>query len=266
MKVQIISQTFFEEKEFYKKPEVKLRWDQIVMIEKGACSVGIEGEEKARVVQEREILFLPAGTSLIRTVLSPITAYHLSFIAPADHPFRRALQPGKLTLPAEQNTAAFNSIRRAVPIPNNQELIEHIVEHILVEHYLFGKSNKVNLRPLSEEILSTVSYMNRNLKQKLDIDLLAERVYLSHTGLIWKFKQELNTTPSQYLILLRLRYAKQLLLDHDYSITEIAEMCGYSNAYYFTNAFHRYAGMSPTAFRRRYLEALEEKSPDEVTS
>ena len=65
---------------------------------------------------------------------------------------------------------------------------------------------------------------------------------------------ELNTTPSRYLSILRLRHAKQLLLHYPYSITEISEMCGYSNPYYFTNAFRGYTGMSPTDFRKHYLK------------
>ena len=96
--------------------------------------------------------------------------------------------------------------------------------------------------------------MRKNFDKRIDMDELAKEVFLSHSGLIWKFKRELNTTPSNYLGILRLRYAKQLLLNYPYSITEISEMCGYSNPYYFTNAFHRAFGMSPTDFRKHYLK------------
>ena len=75
--------------------------------------------------------------------------------------------------------------------------------------------------------------MRKNFDKKIDMDELAKRVFLSHSGLIWKFKKELNTTPSNYLKILRLRYAKQLLLNYSYSVTEISEMCGFANPYYF---------------------------------
>ena len=135
-------------------------------------------------------------------------------------------------------------------LPNNQELITHIIEHIFAEYYLFGKSKKTSLKPLSNEVTGTINYMNRNLDKKIDMDQLASRVFLSHSGLIWKFKKELNTTPLHYLNLLRLRYAKQLLLTHPYNITQISELCGYSNPFYFTNLFHKHTGMSPTEFRK----------------
>ena len=86
------------------------------------------------------------------------------------------------------------------------------------------------------------------------MDELAAHVFLSHSGLIWKFKNELNTTPSNYLIILRLQHAKQLLLNYSYNITEISEMCGYQSPYYFTKAFHRHVGMSPTQFRKYHLK------------
>lgn len=158
-----------------------------------------------------------------------------------------------MRLPEPQRESIFKSLTYASLLPNNQELITHIIERIFVEQYLFGKTKKTTLKPFSDEITSTINYMNRNLDQKIDIDDLAARVYLSHSGLIWKFKKELDTTPSEYLNLLRLRYAKQLLLNHSYSITQIAEMCGYSNPFYFTNLFRKRFGMSPSAFRKFHL-------------
>ena len=214
MQVQLISQFFFEGREQFKKSSLKFRWDQIVMVAGGSFSFVVEGEEKPRIVRENEIVFIPAGTSITRSIREPMTSYHISFITQADHPFHLALQLGKLKLPPEQIASVFQSMKRVALMPHNQELLEHIVEHILVEHYLFGKSNRVSCRPLSEEVLGTIRYMNKHLSEKIDMDELAARVYLSHTGLIWKFRQELNTTPSKYLILLRLRYAPPRL--HDY--------------------------------------------------
>ena len=140
-------------------------------------------------------------------------------------------------------------------IPNNRELITHTIEHIFTENYLFGDSKKTEIVPFSEEIADTVNYINRHLDQPLDIDSLAARVFLSHSGLLWKFKKELGTTPSRYVSLQRIRHAKQLLLNcPDYTVTQIAELCGYSNPFYFTNKFREYSGMSPSEFRHVYLK------------
>ena len=57
-----------------------------------------------------------------------------------------------------------------------------------------------------------------------------------------------------------MHYAKQLLLEGALRVGEIAALCGYSNAYYFANAFHKEVGMSPSEFRRKHARtALEQK-------
>lgn len=263
MFIELINQHHIENLTIFKKNQIHPSWDVLIMVVSGAYSLLIEGTKKPIIIREKEIVFLPAGTKCSRTIIEPATYYHISFRAEADHPFRQGLPPHKLSIPKEQAAPIFQALERAFLLPDNRELITHITERIFIENYLFGKSGKAKLCHVSEEILDTVRYMNRHLDQQLDIEQLAARVYLSHSGLIWKFKQELGTTPSQYLILLRLRHAKQLLLNHSYSITEIAEQCGYTNPYYFTNAFHRYSGMSPTEFRKHYLSNSDKTGPKE---
>ena len=253
MQIELINQYYRERLVNFTVPVMKRGWDILIMVADGIYTVQVTGQKKPLVLEKNEIAFLPAGTEFTRIATDAPTYYHISFRAEGEHPFRMSLPPCKLSIPREQVATIIHSMERAFPMPDNRELISHLAERILAENYLFGKSKRENLPHLSEEVLSTVRYMNVHLSEEIDIDMLASRVYLSHTGLIWKFKQELGTTPSQYLILLRLRHAKQLLLNHPYSITEIAEQCGYANPYYFTNAVRKYSGFSPTAFRKHYL-------------
>lgn len=263
MNIELINQYHIENLNAFKKPHHTFLWDVLLLVVGGTYSILPNGAKKPIILRENDIAFFPMGTEFYRSVDEPTTYYHISFRADADHPFRQGLPPHKLSIPREQALPIFRSIERAFLLPDNRELITHLTERIFIENYLFGKSSKIKLPHISEEILDTVRYMNRHLDQPIDIDDLASRVYLSHTGLIWKFKHELGTTPSQYLILLRLRYAKQLLLNHSYNITEIAELCGYTNPYYFTNAFRRYTGMSPTAFRKHYLSGAHTSNKKE---
>ena len=53
---------------------------------------------------------------------------------------------------------------------------------------------------------------------------LAAWVYLSRTGLIWKFRRQLGTTPQQCLSTLRMGQPKQLLQE-DVTKAQIAERC-----------------------------------------
>ena len=254
MQLELINQTYIEEHTEFQHRTVKRKWDLLIFVVEGKYSVRIPEKQRSFVLEKNDILLLPAGVEMEREVLAPLTCYHLSFSPQAEHPFYLAATMGKLKLPKEQVTAIFQTLERAFLLPDNRALLTHIISHVFAEHYLFGNSKAENTKLFSDEIEQAIRYMRQNFDKKIDMDELAERVFLSHSGLIWKFKQELNTTPSDYLRILRLRYAKQLLLNYSYSITEISELCGYSNPYYFTNAFHRYFGMSPSEFRKHYLK------------
>ena len=254
MQLELMNQTYIEEHAEFQHRIVKRKWDLLILVVEGKYSATIPEKQCSFLLEKNDILFLPAGVEMEREVLSPLTCYHLTFSMQAEHPFYLAASMGKIALPNEQTAAIFQMLKRAFALPDNRELLTHLISHVFAEHYLFGNNKTVNTKPFSDEIEHAIRYMRRNLDKKIDMDELAERVFLSHSGLIWKFKQELNTTPSNYLRILRLDYAKQLLLNYSYSITEISELCGYSNPYYFTNAFHRYFGMSPSEFRKHYLK------------
>ena len=254
MQINLINQRYHESLTEFKAKRLKRKWDILIMVVDGEYSIFFTDTQKKLVLKKNDIALIPAEVEFEREILSPVTSYHINFFSHVEHPFYLSASVGKLKLPTEQAEAIFKTMERAYMLPDNRELITHLVEHIFAENYLFGKTEKVRFKPFSEEIETVIRYMRNNLEKKIDMDELAELVFLSHSGLIWKFKQELNTTPSNYLKILRLRYAKQLLLNYPYSITEISEMCGYSNPYYFTNAFHRYTGVSPTDFRKQYLK------------
>jgi len=64
-----------------------------------------------------------------------------------------------------------------------------------------------------------------------------------------KFKEYTGITPLQYLLDIRLSTAKELLINTDYSISDIATSVGYDNSLYFSRLFHKHIGLSPTDFR-----------------
>ena len=67
------------------------------------------------------------------------------------------------------------------------------------------------------------------------------------------FKRALGVNFVDYLTELRMNAAKELLLDPLRSAAEIAGMVGYDSANYFTRAFKKRVGMTPTEFRRSAL-------------
>ena len=123
---------------------------------------------------------------------------------------------------------------------------------ILTDAYLF--SNTVSLPQISPQIVRVIRYIAEHLHEPLSVASLAASLHLSHNGLIWKFKKELHTTPMRYIAACRIKRAKQLLFEGSLTMAQIAEACGYSNAYYFSNAFKKSEGISPSDFRSNCMK------------
>lgn len=66
-----------------------------------------------------------------------------------------------------------------------------------------------------------------------------------------RFKKEVGVTPLEYMTGLRMKKAQSMLSGMGatgYTVGEVAELCGYDNALYFSRVFKKQVGMSPSAF------------------
>ncbi|QDU92812.1 XylR family transcriptional regulator [Lignipirellula cremea] len=73
---------------------------------------------------------------------------------------------------------------------------------------------------------------------------------LSRSTLTRRFKALLHRTPIAQLTHVRLEHARQLLLETQLPMTAIAARCGFNEAKYFIEVFHRQVGVTPGSFRR----------------
>ena len=71
----------------------------------------------------------------------------------------------------------------------------------------------------------------------------------THLGRL--FRHYLQTSPCQYLRGQRMEQARRLLAEGQYSVKEIAAVCGFNDAMNFSTAFRARFGLSPRAFRRQ---------------
>ena len=131
-------------------------------------------------------------------------------------------------------------------LDSKQLLYELIVT--LIKDYAF---NICRLDDRSS-IMRCCDYMQKNVREaSLSVEDVAQAFHISGTHLRRLFRTELGVTPSDYLASLRLDLAKKLLLTHpELSVSAIAENCGYSSVYYFSAAFRKAVGMTPSEFRR----------------
>lgn len=89
--------------------------------------------------------------------------------------------------------------------------------------------------------------------EQLSVKDISNHVFLSSTYVCTIFKNETGQTLNQYLTEYRIEFAKKLLKDHRYKITDISIKSGYSDGNYFGKIFKKSVGVSPSEFREHYL-------------
>jgi AraC-like DNA-binding protein len=63
------------------------------------------------------------------------------------------------------------------------------------------------------------------------------------------FNGAFGTTPNKYLILRRIENAKSMLETQGLTVSEVAELCGFSDVYYFSKVFKQVCGVSPSKWK-----------------
>ena len=68
------------------------------------------------------------------------------------------------------------------------------------------------------------------------------------------FAEEMGKTPLAYMTSLRIERAKNLLVQRfPISVESVAERCGFSDSFYFSKLFKKHTGLSPLAYRKKYV-------------
>ena len=102
-------------------------------------------------------------------------------------------------------------------------------------------------------LASVIKYLSESFTDPtISNESLAARANISEVYMRRLFFKEMGTTPKQYVLELRLRLAKQLLLERSLSVTDIAEKCGFSSVYHFCRVFKLATGQTPTEFASSY--------------
>ena len=92
-------------------------------------------------------------------------------------------------------------------------------------------------------------YIDLHFKEPLTLEQLSEEAHVNKYYLSHAFKQEYGISPINYLISRRIDESKYLLSETDLSLSQIAQILGFSSLSYFSQVFRKVQGISPKEFR-----------------
>ncbi len=106
--------------------------------------------------------------------------------------------------------------------------------------YNHSKSKAETIRTLIDKLYVDSEALNKELKL----------INLSSKRIIEIFKQHYNTTPSNYMLKLRIEKAKEQLLKSNITIIDIAFNCGFNSLSAFYRCFKSQEKTTPTTYRK----------------
>lgn len=113
---------------------------------------------------------------------------------------------------------------------------------------LLDKHKNTKRRKIIEK---AVDYVNKNYKDCLTLNSLADKLFLNPSYFCKIFKEEMGESFTKYLMNLRVEKAKELMEDPTMKIYEVAERVGYDDVQYFTKMFKAIQGVTPMQYREK---------------
>lgn len=108
-------------------------------------------------------------------------------------------------------------------------------------------------RSMSEsrnEVAAVKNYIYQHYGEDLNLEMLAEKVYLSSGYLSFIFKKETGMNLNRFIKVFRMEKAGEFLHDTNMKVAQISEKVGFANVSYFCRSFREYYGCSPESYRK----------------
>ncbi len=109
---------------------------------------------------------------------------------------------------------------------------------------------------LKELIQIAVKYIHNNFERDISLADIAKFVFLSPSYFARAFKEETGVSPINYLLKVRVERAKELIVESNLKISDIALSVGFSNQQRFNEIFKKYTGMTPTQYKKKMLSNI----------
>ena len=120
----------------------------------------------------------------------------------------------------------------------------------MFRHQSAGETTCQEERPIH----GITRYLQEHLAEEISLSVLAEQFHLSAQYISQLFKSEIGVNFLAYLTNIRMERAKKLLLTTSLSIAQVSEQSGYGDYRVFTKVFKKSEGITPSQYRRDFLE------------
>ncbi len=150
------------------------------------------------------------------------------------------------------NPEIIDCIDSICSIGNNGSLNSVYKTYQLLSLFFEKEILEYQTNPGNKIVKKIIHYLEKNAVQEITISTLCNQFGYTSAHICRIFRQATGLPPMTYLKFFRLEMAHNKIKTCDASISDIAAMCGFSDANYFARCFKSHFGVSPTQYRKLY--------------
>ncbi len=126
-----------------------------------------------------------------------------------------------------------------------------------INHEKTGNAENRNHAAQEEMMDKVLAYIHEHYREKISIEEIASKCFVSKSQLFRVFKESTGDTPIHYINKFRINKAMSLITHSNLTIKEIARKVGFVEETYFCRCFKKCTGLSPTLYieqQKRYSQ------------
>lgn len=155
---------------------------------------------------------------------------------------------------AAGGTAAADLMLHLIATEHGTDLATAVADQMLYNAVREGSAaQRVSLQSRigarNERLMRAVALVRDNMEEPLSTGAIARTLGISTRQLERLFARHLNSSPNRFMLEARLDRARNLLVQTEHSITEVAVACGFRTPSTFSKAYRAQFGVSPAAQR-----------------
>lgn len=132
----------------------------------------------------------------------------------------------------------------------------NFISFIIEIFEIITKNNKTSPQYIhnDQRINDAIFYIRKNITEAITVEDVAKSVNISSKQLTRLFRSFLSTTPGEYIKNIKIKKIKHLLMDMDYTLSDIAEIMKYNDASALIKFIKKNEGITPQKIRENIFK------------
>lgn len=237
----------------WKIPLRENHFHELYFIIGGKSAFHVNGE--SFTAHANDIVYIPGGSVREAHTFkgSPMHTFAVNFHWLNDN---HVLLPFEIVMKNKMNNDILSYLKELNHLQTNKTSLctfkQRAVFMLLLNQlfHLYYYKTQTNVDPRIKRVLD---YIDLHFSENVEIDTLAHMTNLHAVYLGKLFKDNTGFTIKAYLNRVRINQAEQLLTIGKYSVSEVAEQCGFQDIFYFSKVFKKTKGYAPSIVTKKHI-------------